>query len=103
MSHRPANSADAYCETKSQLAASEEGAHLSQSPPSVFNRRDRKKKLNAERSKVYDGEMGGFHSSQRRYVRDQIAESELCPYSKAESLIHQAEAFIILDVVLNDH
>ncbi len=65
-------------------------------PPSAFTRNEKKIQGNQK-----DETMRGYRSLQRKYTWDQILENELCPYSKAESLIHRAEALLILDIVLN--
>ena len=87
--------------------ASEEGARRLPPPPSAYNRKEKKSNCQArstEHQLHHDGEMRVFRSSQRRFIRDQIYEYELRPhYSKAESLIHEAAAIMILDVVLNGH
>jgi hypothetical protein len=85
---------------KPDIAVSEDGAQLSPPPPSAFNRKDKKQCRPAQRSQL-DEEMRRFHSSQRKFTGDEILESELCPYSHAESLIQRAEALLFLDVVLN--
>jgi hypothetical protein len=70
-------------------------------PPSAYNRNQKKSYCKTETTSPPKEEMRGFLSSQRRYIKNQIYEDELCAHSKVESKSHEAVAIIVLDVVLN--